>query len=39
MFNLYHTLYLLWRLDISIWQVNDPTNTHTTAEKERAYVK
>ncbi|ATC88451.1 hypothetical protein LCGC14_0679430 [marine sediment metagenome] len=39
MFNLYHTLYLLWRLDISVWQVNDPTNTHTTADKERAYVK
>jgi hypothetical protein len=33
--NLYHFFYLLWRLDVSVWQVNEPTNTHTTAEKER----
>lgn len=35
MFNLYHTLYLLWRLDVSFWQVNEPNNPRTTADKER----
>ncbi|ATC84214.1 hypothetical protein AN395_00064 [Pseudoalteromonas sp. P1-30] len=39
MANLYHTLYLLWRLDISVWQVNDPSNTHTTCDKERVYSR
>lgn len=36
MSNLYYFLYFLWRLDISVWQVNEPTSSHTTAEKERA---
>jgi len=39
MFNFYNTLYFLWRLDISVWQVNEPTNTHTTSEKERIYSR
>lgn len=38
MSNLLNFFYFLWRLDISVWQVNEPTNTHTTAEKERADV-
>jgi hypothetical protein len=36
MSNFYHFLCLLWRLDLSGWQVNEPSNTHTTADKERA---
>jgi len=39
MTNFYHTLYLLWRLDISVWHVHEANDTHTTAEKERRYVK
>jgi hypothetical protein len=37
--NLYHFCCLLWRLDISVWQVNESTNTHTIADKERQYVE
>ena len=39
MSNLYNTLYFLWRLDITVCQVNEPTNTHTTSEKERIYSR
>jgi len=37
--NFYHTLYLLWRLDISTWHVHEPNDPHTTADRERRYVK
>jgi phosphoribosyl 1,2-cyclic phosphodiesterase len=39
MTNIYHMLYLLWRLDISIWHIHHANDPHTTAEKEREYVK
>lgn len=33
MINLYHFLHLLWRLDISVWQVNQANNFHITNQK------
>lgn len=35
MINFYHFVYQLWRLDISTWQVNEPSNPRTTSDKER----
>jgi hypothetical protein len=37
--NLYYFFYLLWHLDISVWQVNEPDNTHVTADKERVDIE
>lgn len=31
----YHFFYPLWHVDISTWQVNEPSNTRTTSDKER----
>jgi hypothetical protein len=35
MLKLYHFFYLLWRLDISVWPINESTHIHTNADKER----
>jgi hypothetical protein len=39
MINLYHFFYFLWHLDISTWQVNEPSNSRTTCDKEREELK
>lgn len=39
MANLYHTLYTIWRLDISTWQVHEAHDPHNIADMERRYAR